>query len=281
MNTFNYSTTQTNRAPTTTGLRFFSRPDFMHEFNRKKLHLRHVPHSMMHDASAPNMLLLKQEKWQSQWLPGTQGKFMAPGAGRPIQELYETFQKPAVLKEKIFPIQEESIQPIVHREIERREIHEIVQPIHERKVLPTTVEERQLPAESRQFGHFQHRVPITEPSTVETAPTSRTKLVNPPIIQETIRKTVIEEVQPVVHRDTYTTHVIKETLPIYERVIEPEVIVKETRAPLEHAMSAPSATKLNQTPGTFGEKYAFDIEQKTTLQPPSHTTTKFGHPLHK
>jgi len=243
---------------------------------------------MMHDASSPNMLLLKQEKWQSQWLPGTQGQFKAPGAGRMVQELHETVQRPTVLKEKIIPIEEESIQPIVHRQIERREIHEVVQPIHERKVLPATVEERQLPAETRQFGHLQQRVPIFEPSTVETAPVNRAKVFNPPIIQETVRKTVIEEVQPVVHRDTVTTHIIKETLPIYERIIEPEVVLKETRPIMEHTMGSttptmmPGTTMMNQ-PGTFGEKYAFDIEQKTTLQPPTHgtTTSKFGHPLHK
>jgi len=261
--------------------KYFSRPDFMSEFNRKKLHLRHVPHSMIRDHSAPNLLLLKQEKWQSQWLPGAQKGFMAPGAGRAapmVQELRESVQRPAVLREKIIPIQEEDIQPIVHRQIERREIHEVVQPIHERKVLPATVEERQLPAETRQFGHVQHRVPMVEPSTVETVPATRSKIVNPPIIQETIRKTVIEEVQPVVHRDTVTTRIIRETLPIYEKIIEPEVVIKETRPVLEHALNAPAATPATLQP-TFGEKYAFDIEQKTTLQP--GTTSKFGRPLHK
>jgi hypothetical protein len=248
----------------------------MAEFNRKKLHLRHIPPSMIHDASAPNMLLFKQEKWQSQWMPGTQRGFIQTGAGRaPTQEFRQTLQKPAVLREKIIPIEEESIQPVVHREIERREIHEVLQPIHERKVLPATVEERQLPAETRQFGQFQQRVPIVEPSTIETAPATRSKFINPPIVQETVRKTVIEEVQPVIHRDTVKTHIIKETLPIYEKIIEPEVILKETRPMMENTTMAP--TMMNQ--GKFGEKYAFDIEQKTTLQP--ETTSKFGRPLHK
>jgi len=197
----------------------------------------------------------------------------------PTQYLKE--ERPAVLKEKILPVEEESIQPVIHREVERREIHEVLQPIHEKQVLAPIVEEKQLPAEIRpQVGAYVPRTAVLEQSSLQYENVERHRFVNTPIVEETVRKTVIEEVQPVIHRETVAPHIIRETLPIYEKFVEPEVVLKETRPMIE--TSAPSITSTTQTfekpliqenvPLTSAQKYVFDIEQKTKIIPHAQGT---------
>jgi len=286
-------------------------PQFAQLLSDKKSHLKHVPHHLMHDASKPMMWEsgglqgqqqglgtqrgigggLPQQTLPAQTGLGAQGFSggMAPGMVQqglvqhretPPQFLHE--DRPAVLKETILPVEEESIQPVIHREVERREIHEVLQPIHERQILPAVVEEKQLPAQIRpQVGSHVTRMAPLEQSSRFVENTERHRFMNTPIVEETVKKTVIEEVQPVIHRETVAPHIIRETLPIYERVVAPDVVLKETRpmietggiippapvlqqAPLQAPLTQPS---IMQQPEMIGQKYVFDIEQKTKIVP--------------
>lgn len=200
----------------------------------------------------------------------------------PVNFLKE--ERPAVVRERIIPIEEENIQPVIHREVERREIHEVVQPIHERQVLPATVEEKQLQAEYRPtIGGYAPRQATSFAPSVEYATPERTQIVRPPIIEETIRKTIIEEVQPIIHREVVKPHIIRQTQPIYEKILEPEVILKETRPMIEKELGTstwqtretlptwqtqqalPSSGQFTQQP--FGNKYQYEIDQTTKLSP--------------
>jgi len=181
----------------------------------------------------------------------------------PVQ--FQREERPVVVKERILPLEEESIQPVIHREVERREIHEVIQPFHERQVLPASIEERQLPAEVRPSigGYVARTVPL-ETGSVEYGSVERTQFVRPPIIEETIRRTVIEEVQPVVYRETVRPHIIRQTQPIYEKILEPEVIIKETRPLIETTgyQSIPAAPMMQQT-----GRYVFDVDTRTKVIP--------------
>jgi len=183
----------------------------------------------------------------------------------PIQFLRE--ERPAVVKEKILPVEEESIQPIIHREIEKREIHEVIQPIHERQYLTPSVEDKQLPAEVRPVqGAYVARTAALETSTVEYGAVERVQQVRPPIVEESIKRTVIECIQPVIHRETVKPHIIRQTQNIYEKILEPEVVFKETR-PLIEAYSVSAQPALTQTAHTQTfvpqqTKYVFDIDNK-------------------
>lgn len=190
----------------------------------------------------------------------------------PVNFLKE--ERPAVVKERIIPIEEETIQPVIHREVERREIHEVLQPIHERQYMPATIEEKELQAEYRPVigGYAPRQASLVAPS-VEYATTERTQIVRPPIIEETIRKTIIEEVQPVIHREVVKPHIIRQTQPIYEKIVEPEVILKETRPMIEQSSASEFSTfqaaKPAMLPATtdYGNKYVFEVDQKTKLKP--------------
>lgn len=189
------------------------------------------------------------------------------GAEMPVNFVKE--ERPAVVKERIFQMEEECIQPVIHREVEKREIHEILQPIHERQVLAPTFEEKELQAEFRPIiGGYAPRQAATIAPSVEYATKERTQIVRPPIIEETIRRTIIEEFQPVIHREVVKPHIIRQTQNIYEKILEPEVILKETRPMIEGSgqtfngfQAAPALAPV------MANKYVFEVDQKTKLKP--------------
>jgi len=150
----------------------------------------------------------------------------------------ETRSLPAVIHETVRPVETEEIQPVIHRDIEKTEIHVINAPQYEgTSTRPVMIHERSLPAEVRP----EVRLPTAEAderlrflenveqSHVQRAPVEHVVVEKPPIIEETIHRKIIEEVQPIVHKETIEPHVIRETLPIYEKIIEPPVIVGVTR----------------------------------------------------
>jgi len=192
------------------------------------------------------------------------------GTEMPVNFVKE--ERPAVVKERILQMEEECIQPFIHREVEKREIHEILQPIHERQVLAPTFEEKELQAEFRPvIGGYAPRQVATFVPSVEYATKERTQIVRPPIIEETIRKTIIEEIQPVIHREVVKPHIIRQTQNIYEKILEPEVILKETRPMIECSEQTFTGFQATQAvpvlAPAMANKYAFEIDQKTKLKP--------------
>eukprot|EP01111_Echinosteliopsis_oligospora_P002741 TRINITY_DN141_c0_g1_i2.p1 TRINITY_DN141_c0_g1~~TRINITY_DN141_c0_g1_i2.p1 ORF type:complete len:253 (+),score=82.21 TRINITY_DN141_c0_g1_i2:102-860(+) len=167
----------------------------------------------------------------------------------------DLLEKPAVIKETVIPEQQEIIQPVIHREIEKTEIRHIIQPIYQEETLPVQIHDRELPAEFR--GELRVGPSIAEklaadnqgiaPQIITTtvAPTVTT-IVNKPIIHEIIRPHIIEEIQPVIHRTIHEPHVVHERKDIYEKIVEAPVEVTETRAAIyEKAPSnGPAMTKV-------------------------------------
>eukprot|EP01118_Nematostelium_gracile_P002281 TRINITY_DN1251_c0_g1_i2.p1 TRINITY_DN1251_c0_g1~~TRINITY_DN1251_c0_g1_i2.p1 ORF type:complete len:277 (+),score=96.94 TRINITY_DN1251_c0_g1_i2:41-832(+) len=141
--------------------------------------------------------------------------------------------KETVIREVVHPVEEEIIQPVIHREREQTEVHQITQNIAESEILPTIVEEKTLPAQY--IGEFKESNVLAEAefmkgtvdSSLEVDQVKHIRVVKEPIIEEVIKKTVIEVVQPVIHKETIAPHVIKETLPIYERIVEAPVVINE------------------------------------------------------
>jgi hypothetical protein len=150
----------------------------------------------------------------------------------------ETREQPQVIREKVRVAEREELQPIIHREREVTEVHQVTQPIYETQTLPTIVEERCLPTETRADiihaplpeQQAQYRGAFIEPVR-EVLPVEREAITKPAIVEETIRKHVIEEIQPVIYREVFEPHVIRQTKPIYERIVEAPIIIQETRQP--------------------------------------------------
>jgi hypothetical protein len=127
-----------------------------------------------------------------------------------------------VVQERIHPIQKEEIQPVIHREREQLDVKQITEMLHETKINPTLVEQRELAPEIK-VPVIMRGAPIL-PNTVAPSSTvdavKSSQVIHAPIIEETIKRTIIEEVQPVLERDVITPTVIKEVKPIYEKIVE-------------------------------------------------------------
>eukprot|EP01118_Nematostelium_gracile_P010301 TRINITY_DN352_c0_g1_i4.p1 TRINITY_DN352_c0_g1~~TRINITY_DN352_c0_g1_i4.p1 ORF type:complete len:451 (+),score=143.35 TRINITY_DN352_c0_g1_i4:80-1354(+) len=164
-------------------------------------------------------------------LPATR-TFVEPAVSRNVVE------KATIVKETLLPEERIEIQPVIHREREQKEVHKVVQPLHEKDILPTKVVQATL-AE-------QVRAPIVESdaayqvrsreadtrfvSTKEYAGLKSQTVQKPAIVEERVHKTIIEEVQPVLYKETVVPVIIQETQPIYEKIVEAPIVITEERA---------------------------------------------------
>jgi len=141
----------------------------------------------------------------------------------------ERIEKQQVVREHIHPVMKEEIQPVIYREREQLDVKQVTQMLHETQIQPTTVEERQLPAQYRE-NVYQNNRPVQEnivlPSR-DVEQTSHTRIVHEPIVNETIRKTVVEEIQPVVERDVYQPTLVQTERPIYEKIVEAPIVTRQ------------------------------------------------------
>jgi len=143
-----------------------------------------------------------------------------------VPPVIEHKERAPVLQEVVKPTLREEIQPVVHREREQREIREVVQPIYEKQVRPTVIEEKMLQAEYRpelRTGVMQEIREVARPM-VNIEETKKETIMKPPIVEETIKKTIVEEVTPVIHRETLKPTIIREVKPIYEKIVEAPII---------------------------------------------------------
>jgi hypothetical protein len=146
----------------------------------------------------------------------------------------EEILKAPVVEQVIKPREIIEIQPVITREREQTEVHEVVQPLHQREILPAVVEEKQLPAvegeiveSSENFEKEYNETTQKFKSSVTVEDLKKERVEKKPIVQEVFHKKVIEEIQPVVHKETVVPHVIRETLPIRERIIEAPKLYQE------------------------------------------------------
>lgn len=138
-------------------------------------------------------------------------------------------QKPEVVHQVIQEVEREVVQPVLRRDVEKTEIHQVTQPLHQREIKATLVEQATLPVENRptivEQGRLLVETPV-EPSTTFIG-VQREVVEQPPIIQESVHKQVIEEVQPILHKETIQPHLVNVVKPIHEKIVEAPVYVTE------------------------------------------------------
>ncbi|PRP75348.1 Pf11-1 protein [Planoprotostelium fungivorum] len=141
----------------------------------------------------------------------------------------EVIQKETVVHEHIHPVMKEEIQPVIYREREQLAVKQVTERLHETEIKPTLVEKRELAAEVREvMVEKAAPIPVNYVApTVDVDATLRSQVVHAPIVNEVIKKTIIEEVQPVLEKDIIQTTLIQETKNIYEKVVEAPVLQRE------------------------------------------------------
>jgi hypothetical protein len=175
-----------------------------------------------------------------------------------------TVPKEAILQEHIHPVEKVEVQPILHRERQQMEVHQIVQPIEAREVLPAVVQEKELPpqfigdfVESDEASRERYvQGAMKYESTVDVDGLRRIRIIKEPIVEEVIKKTIIEEVQPVIHKETIAPVLIKETLPLYEKVVEAPVIVQEERTHVDMGIKLPDPKSLPLDEATIAKLHS-------------------------
>lgn len=213
----------------------------------------------------------------------------------PIQKQYQQGQvqrreAAPVVHERIRREEVEEIQPVIHREREKTEIHRITQPIQTSSTLGIINEEGTLPAqvnpEIRTPGMMCPSAPLP---TREQLAGQRMRVEKPALIIETEKKNIIEEVQPVVYKEVVEPHIIHLTQPIYERIVEGEVYYNETlptRTEFTQFQQQPQFQQRDlsqQQQFQQGQHFLQPIQIKTFVQPvPVAMSSPFvGQPLMK
>jgi len=137
-------------------------------------------------------------------------------------------EKPVVIHERIRKEEVEEIQPIIHREHEQLEVHQILQPMVEQIVQPTVIQERILVAETRPLVHRGGYMGSVAPVATSDVQSFRKVVEKPAIIVDVERRKVLEEIQPVVYKEILQPTIIRETRDIYEKIIEAPTIICST-----------------------------------------------------
>lgn len=137
---------------------------------------------------------------------------------------------PEVVKEKVVHEEIEEVQPVIEREVEQTEIQQIIVPTeeHEKRVFEHE-EHGGLPTETRETrGEFsqdemdRQRIAV-QPEHVEEN-VGGTRVVNQPIVKENVKTRVVEEIQPVIERTIEETHVHHVEQPIIEHHVAAPII---------------------------------------------------------
>lgn len=53
-------------------------------------------------------------------------------------------------RERIHPVMKEEIQPVIYREREQLDVKQVTQMMHETQIQPTIIQQRELPAQTRE-----------------------------------------------------------------------------------------------------------------------------------
>lgn len=150
-------------------------------------------------------------------------------------ELWETVVRSPVVQQVIKHQELVEVLPVITRDRERTEVHEILKPTHEREVMPPVMSEKELPEierekflESREgFEKEYNEMTKGFKSSVKVEDLEQERIMKEPIVNEIVHKKVLDEIQPVIHKETLVSHVTVEKQPIRERVVEAPSLIQE------------------------------------------------------
>jgi len=169
-------------------------------------------------------------------------------------------EKEPIIQEVVHPVEVEEVQPIVHRDRIKTEVHQIIQPVYVEETRPPEIIEREAVPEHRPTVYEDtseykkdFETGLAQPST-EYTKVKRVRVVKPPIVEEVIKRNITEVIQPVIHKEIIQPVIIHERQPIFEEVKEAPVVQQEIKEPViirnntlneELSQSDPDFTKIH------------------------------------
>jgi len=190
----------------------------------------------------------------------------------------EVVSKPTIVKETFLPQEKIEIQPVIHRERDQLEVHQVYQPLKEREIKPTQVinttlaDKVQATIVQDDSAFIGQRSIPQYTATKEFAPLQTQTIEKPAIIEEHVKKTIVEEVQPVLYKETIVPTLVRETQPIYEKIVEAPILIKETLPMRDLGMI--NNTGLNQTVGLNQTGFQSGLNQPGYNQSTGSTIVK-------
>ncbi|PRP78936.1 hypothetical protein PROFUN_13230 [Planoprotostelium fungivorum] len=162
----------------------------------------------------PSRIVSEESKTVSTRGPSSE---LLPATHVTCEREVQLVEKPTVVREHIHNVEKEEIQPIIHREVEQTEVHQITQKLHETEVKPTIVQHLELAPQIRAPLIIESEPVPSDVILASTTTSQKLKTTETlePIVKERIRKIIVEEVQPVVDRDMVHVTIVKQTLPLY------------------------------------------------------------------
>jgi len=121
--------------------------------------------------------------------------------------------KAPIVHESFSSAEQRIIQPLIYRDVEKTEVHEVIMPMEEHSISAPQIVQETLPTKTHLTGNFPEYSGIFPTIQME------------PIVEEMVHKRIIEEVQPVLYRETVTPIVFQQLQPILENIVEPPTIL--------------------------------------------------------
>lgn len=183
--------------------------------------------------------------------------------------------KPAALvQENVHHKEELHVQDVLTRDVEKTEVHQITQPIHETAALPTQHHEKVLEAKHIEKNYDRGVAPMAVPSAHTSVDKTTVAVEHAPVVQERVHKKIIEEVQPLVSRDVIQTHHVDVKQPIHEHIVEAPVVIQHTAPVIE------STTATSGLPAARVEGYQMSDIDRDRLRTDHHLSSTTGTTHH-
>jgi len=189
-------------------------------------------------------------------------------AGIPVKETIVHDVK--LVEEKLHMHEEQHVQPILTRDIEQKEVRQVIQPMHETTVLPTQRATGTMAGEERLVNNDRIVAPQLVPEAVRIQGEANVNVVqHAPIVEERIHKQIIEEVQPVLYRDVIQNKEVIITQPIHERIIEAPIVIQETRTMVERGVVELGTTHVGAVGGVHTHNHGLTGAHTVGAVPPT------------
>jgi len=156
----------------------------------------------------------------------------------------------ALGEERLHIREKEIIQPVITRDIDKTEIRQVVQPVHEEKVLDTQLREKVLATQNIEKDMSRPVAPIAVPTARSETDKQTQRVEQAPIIEERIHKKIIEDVQPVIYRDVIQNEEVLIKQPIHEHIVEAPVVTTTTATIIEGGTTRTQSSFASQTQNT-------------------------------
>jgi len=153
----------------------------------------------------------------------------------------------ALAEERLHIREKEIIQPVITRDIDKTEIRQVVQPVHEEKVLDTQLREKVLATQNIEKDMSRPVAPIAVPTARSETDKQTQRVEQAPIIEERIHKKIIEDVQPVIYRDVVQNEEVLIKQPIHEHIVEAPVVTTTTATIIEGGTTRNASSFTSQT----------------------------------